>query len=402
MRSRPSTTSSPTRARLNRLLFVYFLGVVAVLTLTPFHFVMPTAVDVAFTGDWFDIAANVLMFVPLGFLYPLTRATGEDPSPASAFAWGLLLSAVIESVQLFEPARVSSAIDVLTNAAGAALGALLVREVVRRIRVNAKLVGRLSLEIPLIGLIYLIVPLLVVVSFAALEQPPQLVLLVPLGLIGVRLMAAVQRNHFAKVGLLNNRAMGMIAGGWMILGIFPVLPRFPLIGSALVVGVGVLTWLDSSLVRVHESTDRRFEMHALRGAAPFLVAYLLGLMLLPFIAGTGHWRFHLGFAGPGSNITIQQLRLLESVATLTVVGYLLAEARGRRELPFRTMAVRVFLECGCVSAALEGIRGYQRTGGASGIQWVLLAVAGTLGAGIYHSQREHVHWILANRAEGVS
>lgn len=75
----------------------------------------------------FDVAANVLGYVPLGFLAvlaarPLLRGKG-------AFFLGLaaaaLLSLLLESLQLYLPARTSSNLDLLANTAGGAIGALL-------------------------------------------------------------------------------------------------------------------------------------------------------------------------------------------------------------------------------------------------------------------------------------
>jgi len=75
----------------------------------------------------YDVVANVVGYVPLGFLavlavHPLLRGR-------SAFTLGLLaavgLSFVLESLQLYLPARASSNLDLLANAAGGAIGALL-------------------------------------------------------------------------------------------------------------------------------------------------------------------------------------------------------------------------------------------------------------------------------------
>jgi hypothetical protein len=81
-----------------------------------------------------------------------------------------------------------------------------------------------------------------------------------------------------------------------------------------------------------------------------------------------------------------------------VLGYLLAEARGRREESFRVAARRIAVECGAIALILEACRGFQPEAGASIAQWLLTLGAGVLGAGIYHSQRDHVRWILANRS----
>ena len=389
-----------TRARLSLVLLLYFLGVIGVITLAPFRFAVPTSWHVLTTGDAFDIVANVLLFVPLGFLYPLTRPADDEVSVLHVLLLGALLSAAIEGAQLFEQERFPSVVDVATNAAGAALGAMLVGAMQRRIRVNARLVGRLSLEIPLVGLIYLLVPLLVVASLSAVSQPVRLIALLPLGLVGARLIASVQRNHFGPAGLLDARTIAAAAAGWMVLGTFPVIRRYPLAGVALVVFVALVAWFESS--REVESlghAERRFESEALRSAAPNIALYFLIVVLLPLAAGIDRWRFDLGLTGSGNDVGQQQLRLLEPVASLTVLGYIIAEARGRLELPFRDVAGRVVVECALVALAIEMSRGFQRGVGASGVQFVLMVAASLLGAGIYHHQRAHVRWILAHRAD---
>ncbi|HTE45120.1 MAG TPA: VanZ family protein, partial [Gemmatimonadaceae bacterium] len=248
---------SPARARLSLVLLLYFLGIIGVITLAPFRFVEPEHFEVLATGGWFDIVANILLFVPLGFLYPLTRTGRAEVSPMRVLLLGLALSAAIETAQVFEPERYSSVVDVATNGLGAAIGAILVRLLTRRISVNARLVGRLSLEIPLIGLIYVLIPLLLVASLSALADSIRLLSLIPLGLLGARLMSAVQRNHFGPPGLFSSRTMGALAAGWMLLGTFPVLSRYPFIGMGLVVLVALMTWFESSRPGVGDGPDRR-------------------------------------------------------------------------------------------------------------------------------------------------
>jgi len=398
MSARP-TGPTPTRARLSLVLLLYFLGVIAVITLAPFRFIRPREIRLLASGDWFDVVANVLLFVPLGFLYPLTRATDDEPSLLEAAILGALLSVSIETIQIFEPARVSSLLDVLANTAGALAGALLVRASARRIRVNAKLVGRLSLEIPLIGLIYLLVPLLVVASLSAEQQPLRMLAVLPLGLVGARLIGAVQRNHFGPSGLFDARGAASVGAGWMAMGTFPVWLRYPVAGIAMVGAVAAMAWFECSHAALPPHADRRFESETLRRAAPFIVAYLLVATFLPLGDGIRHWRFEIGLTGARRDLGMQMVRLLEPVAAMTVLGYLLAEARGRRELPFPRVVRRVAAECACIALAMETSRGFQRGVGASGAQLALVIAAGILGAAIYHHQREHVRWILAHRRE---
>lgn len=390
---------SPTRARLSWVLLLYFLGIIGVITLAPFRFSIPREIRVLGSGDWFDIVANILLFVPLGFLYPLTRAGDEDVSVLHVLGLGLLLSAMIETTQLFEPDRFSSLVDVLTNGIGAAVGTMALRATTRRIRSNARLVGRLSLEIPLMGLIYLLVPLLLVASLSAVIEPLRALALVPLGLVCARLMSAVQRHHFGPTGLLGRRGIGFVAAGWTVLGIFPVLLRSPFIGVSLAALVGLSTWYEAGPGPQREGAERRFESETLRSITPYVIAYFLVVVFLPLTGPTDSWHFALGMTGGGNDVDQQMLRLLEPVASLTMLGYIIAEARGRREQSFGAVLTRIGPEAAVIAVVLEASRGFQPGTGASGVTFLLLVGGAMLGAGIYHSQRDHVRWILANRRD---
>jgi hypothetical protein len=54
--------------RLTRALLGYYLGVIAVVTLVPFQFVVPERLAWVTVVDVPDFLANILMFVPFGFL----------------------------------------------------------------------------------------------------------------------------------------------------------------------------------------------------------------------------------------------------------------------------------------------------------------------------------------------
>lgn len=74
----------------------------------------------------FDVVANVIGYLPLGFFavlasYPFAR---RGSAFAFGFACSLTLSFALESLQLYLPTRSSSNLDLLSNAAGGALGAL--------------------------------------------------------------------------------------------------------------------------------------------------------------------------------------------------------------------------------------------------------------------------------------
>jgi VanZ family protein len=74
-----------------------------------------------------DLAGNVAVYLPLGLLVMAAWRI-----PWLGLASGLLVGGTCELVQLFEPGRVASLTDVLTNTAGGVLGAALVVARTRR------------------------------------------------------------------------------------------------------------------------------------------------------------------------------------------------------------------------------------------------------------------------------
>ncbi len=70
-----------------------------------------------------DALLNVLIYVPLGFIGALAFPRSRWKSWAVPILFGSALSAAVEFAQMFTYTRVTSAFDLLTNAAGAVIGA---------------------------------------------------------------------------------------------------------------------------------------------------------------------------------------------------------------------------------------------------------------------------------------
>ncbi len=140
-------------------LLAYVLVVLGVLTLSPFRFAWPTQWIVLWWGDFDDLPNNILLFVPLGFIFGLLR---ERASPRaallSALLFGALASLAIETAQLFLQARSSSLLDGVGNALGCVLGALMCAAL--RAQMERRMPGALTLDLPLINLLYLLLPLM--------------------------------------------------------------------------------------------------------------------------------------------------------------------------------------------------------------------------------------------------
>ncbi len=397
----PRPPYGDTGARLGVAVLGFVAAVVGAITLQPFRFVRPTRFVLTGWDSPFDAIANVALFVPLGFLYALTRAartaTAEPPAPAAlirarrralllALLGGAVASLAIEVTQLFEPGRFASPVDVATNALGALLGAWLHGRAARQLGADTPLVGRLALELPVMGLLYVTLPLctLAALTAASADAPrlwgasPRAVGLLLMAVFGGALLGTVQRRQLGPSGALTPAWGALVAAGWFLVGALPALASTPgtlLAGGALAGGVA---WDLGRRGPDARPAERRFEAEALLRAAPFFAGYLVLLPLGDPPQGADVWT-RLGI-----------LRQVEVLAAFTVGGYLLAEAMGRRRLRYRHTAWRVGLAAGTAAGVLAMLRVDRGAVPASLLALATHVVAAAYGGWLYHLQRAHV------------
>ena len=72
-----------------------------------------------------DAIANCFLYIPVGVAYARVRQVTGAKLVSEAALVGLLLSAICELYQVFSPVRFPSMTDVVTNTAGALIGASL-------------------------------------------------------------------------------------------------------------------------------------------------------------------------------------------------------------------------------------------------------------------------------------
>jgi VanZ family protein len=388
-----------TGAKLGWAALAYIGCVVLVITLQPFTFRWPRSVDVMFWapdspwGGWFDVVANVALFIPLGFVAALARTAAAPAGAKHALAWvtgwAAAASAGIELVQCLEPGRYPSPTDVATNAAGAWLGAWLRRRAAAHLGADTALVTRLALELPVMGLVYVTLPLLTLAGLTAGGAPgagdTRALAVVALAAFGGTLLGTVQRRHLGPSGATRASEMAGAAALWFAVGALPAAVTARGAYAAGVVVAATTAWFvgrgGTAGVR---AIERRFESEAIGRAAPWLAAYLA---LVP-----------LGDPAEAAWGRLTILRDLERVAGFTVLGYLLAEAWGRREWRYRHSAWRVAL----VGAAAAGVATAVGAWGAGsgvavGAGVLTRAVAAAYGGWIYHLQRGHVRALVAAR-----
>jgi glycopeptide antibiotics resistance protein len=349
-----------TGARLATALLAYVAVVTAVVTLLPFQFAIPTRPRVMLTGGIVDVLANVALFIPLGFLYSVARQDANVP-PRRILLVALAASAAIESVQLFEVTRFASLSDVVANGAGAYVGAVFQQRLSRRIAMDARAVGRLSLELPLMGLVYLLVPLLWLDGIAGVESTTPLWPLLALGLFGATLLAAAQRHHFAPNCLLSRKAMTGAACGWFLVGAFPGLaPHASIVLFVMLAAIGVFVWVRSADQTRARPINRRFESKALWEGAPFYAAYLpllVAVAVLARVLARGRLRTTPGWGSAmvlhiGETVALHAARPHRGRVPRPAGGAIPA---GRSTLRSGVVVLRYWLSC----------RGFRVDGGAS-------------------------------------
>ena len=386
--------SENTGARLGLALFAYMFGVTLIITLMPFRFEWPSGSRILLTGEPLEVAANVLLFVPLGFFYALAQPA-HGRSALRVLLLGAAGSLAIETMQYFEPMRTPSPLDVATNAAGAWLGAIAAHRVVRAQAIEGRIVGWLALQLPLMGLVYLLVPLLWANALSSGDEPSRMILAPLLAVFGAVLLGGMQRHYFAPaLGTAPHTTAGL-AALWFIAGAFPALAGTPVLVAGGAALAGAVCWLRGRAPPGVSPGNRRFEASLLGTAAPMYAAYLALLIALPLRRELAEWTLNLAF----TDAAVSQreiLRFLEMVAACTLTGYMLAELRGRVVARYRDAVPRLLMWSVVFACLVEGLWGFRAEHGASIARAALMVAAWLYGGWLYYLQRAHIVRLLAN------
>ena len=377
-----------TGRRLAAALLGYIVLVIFLLTWNPFSLTLPEHLQLSFRIGPRDALANVLLFLPVGFLFRLGQGR-----PRGAILLGAAISAGIEAGQFFIPERTPSVVDVAMNTLGSWIGAGLYDLLSARIAMTPRMVGRLALEVPLMGLIYLLVPLLWVNRLVPDHGLNRWLLTTLIGLCGAIVLSDIFQQWWGPTNLQSLWRVALVAGVWFLVGIGPSLLSDPLDGLASLAGIAVLTTALAAILK--PSANRRFERMTLRRLIPGFLLYLVLQALWPPLQPIGVWHGTFGLMDPLAREDIRvSIRLIEHLAAFTILGYIAAEWRGRAELSWGRDFPQLLL-VGIVSAlALEVLVGFQAGPGASFLR-LLIATCGALFGGIlYHLQRDHVRFLL--------
>lgn len=391
---RAVTPSHDSGARLARALLSYLVALTAALLLLPFDFALPASYGFRF--DTSPIGALVMfgLYVPYGFLTRRARTGRRGGHVAIIMLSAGMLALALETAQLFVPAANASVWHLVSAVAGAAIGAVVCERVHHDVRSTANAAQALLLQLPLMGLVYLLLPLLWASAAAAQDDPSRLALTLCVGMAGASILGSVAR---ATRAFTPDRAWWVVPGVaaiWSALGMLPsVLVDWRLTIGVVAAVVVFASWRGRWSAPMF--VERRYEARALLVASPFMALYFILAGVWPGHSFRSNPLLHLGMPTTEQGLAMA-LPLLEMGIAATIMGYMLAEFRGRNESSFRENGAGV-VSWACaillVTEAARSVFGYE---GASLLRAALCVLAATYGAGLYHLQRAHVK-VLARR-----
>jgi hypothetical protein len=371
------------------------------MTLLPFEFALPAGFRlVGFTG-FQDIAANIVLFVPIGFFAELSGKEEDWPAGAYGMLVAFALTTTIETIQIFEPARSPSLYDIAANTLGGWLGAGAYRAIRRALDRHQHRFGVLALDLPLVGLIYLLVPLLWLGGMASDGSADRLGLSLLVGLAGATILGAIARHHLALRSSLRRWPVPLLAAVWYLLGAVPGWFGRPLLlaaGAAIVAGATAL--LTHLLFRL-EPAERRYEPATIARVLPILGLYVVLLALWSPFDLTARWSLRLGFDHEALGLSNAPIfGLLEFVAAFSVLGYAFAEARGRRAETRVLSLTKLFGLAVALAFGITMLRGFHPRYGASAVEAMSASLAALGGGAVYFLQRAYVRAVVNEREAG--
>ena len=374
------------QSTLGYALLIYMCIVIVLITLVPFEFRMPERFHITWSTNLADLVTNIFLFIPVGFLLRLIRRKGTDSFCLQALILGVLLSFAVEAAQVFIPGRYTQVIDMMTNGFGAWLGAIIF--VLLKNRLREERTGRLfAPELPLAGLIYLLIPLMWLNGLATGEEEARLWLLFLLGIIGAGLICSVYINRFKHAGNIGYTKLSFFTMCWFVLCSLPVLAQFPLQIAIFGFAVVIIGQILARLFKKRDTNEKRFEIPTLKRLLPVYMIYLLLLAAWPTTISIGEWQHNIIFKELlFKERIVFTFRFVEFIAAFTLLGYMTAEMRGRKNERTETTLGWTFLIAAVSATIIEIAKIYPALSSISVLSIGIIISASIYGAVIYRLQ----------------
>lgn len=371
---------------LNYALLLYMCIIVLLITLIPFEFRVPEQFKITWSTNTSDLITNIFLFIPIGFLFKLSRRHNRDWLGLGPLMLGLVFSAAIELTQALIPGRYTQVIDVATNGLGAWLGGMIFAFLGSQVK-GEHADKLFALELPLMGLIYLLIPLMWLNGLATGEEEARLWLLLLLGIIGAGVICSVYINRFRHAGTIGYTKLSVFTFCWFVLCSLPVLINFPLqiVFSGIAVVLVVLIF--ARLVNEGSTREHRFEIPTIKKLLPIYIIYLLLLAVWPTAITAGEWQHNIIY----EELVFEErivftFRFVELIAAFTLLGYMVAELRGRKNEPVeKTLGWTFFIASGS-AIIIEVVRTYPALSSINILSIIIITSASIYGAVIYRLQ----------------
>jgi len=179
----------------------------------------------------------------------------------------------------------------------------------------------------------------------------------------------------------------LVAMGWFFTAAIPAMLNFP--RQILIFGilVGLFVAIAARVHRKATNVERRFELPALKRIFPLYAVYLLLLAAWPTTLPIEQWQFSVDFEQYAFDEKIVFIfRFAEYIAAFTLLGYMSAEMRGRKNEPAgKTLGWTFFI---AVAAAIfiEILKTYPALNKMSILPIMIITAASIYGAVIYRLQ----------------
>jgi hypothetical protein len=211
-------------------------------------------------------------------------------------------------------------------------------------------------------------------------------LLLP-GLCGTGALCSIAIHRFRDTGALSFAKLSFWVMSWFIIATVPVLINFPIQIGIITICLGVAAAIITAIPKKEGNDEQRFEMPTLKRILPLFGLYLLLLGIWPTTWPVDDWQLNIHFQELAFNDRIAfTFRFIEFIAAFTLLGYIIAEMRGRKsESAGRTLAW-IFLAVLISSIVIEIMRGYPPLPGSHILEIVFITAAGLYGGVIYRLQ----------------
>lgn len=380
----PKSPGEAPLSGLASLLLGYVVSMAALATLWPLNFRLQPLRWIA-ASSVEDVVLNLGLLLPVGFLWRLLHPQARLRCNLDVLALGIALSSVLEGLQLFLPTRVTSPTDVAMNGLGAWAGAGI--HAYLRSRFGTSWVDRVCLALPLTKLLYLTGPLIGLEAWVA-GGPAAIAGLLALAMFSAVIAGALHgrgpRGDDGPTGTLRF-ASGIAA--LFLVAVAPLWAHLPaqamlLVPASFASGVFVL-----AVERVWPYRERRFELVAVRRAAPWFGLYLIVIALEPF-------------GSPAAGGAARGMVLLRDVAAFSVLGYMLSQLHARR--PGRgwrqQRGTAIWVTCAAAAFAYLRVLG----SGIAATELGLLPAAAGLGVVIHRAELTLVRTLRGGRSDRPS